>query len=134
MQSMSWVSMVRIYPLRKSKVNTDNQINLLLHDERYSLINNFGRLVNSQLSKHKATRFYCFRCLNSFSFKTASETHKKYCKNHCTAHIDISKDPVKFKNHYRAMRVPFVIYADFETFNVRIDSCNLFPTEAILRR
>jgi hypothetical protein len=39
-----------VYPLRKSNVNTDNQINLLLHDEHYSLINNFGRLVNSQIS------------------------------------------------------------------------------------
>jgi hypothetical protein len=39
------------------------------------------------------------------------------------ARIDISKDPVKFKNSNRAMRVPFTIYADFETFNVKINSC-----------
>jgi hypothetical protein len=39
------------------------------------------------------------------------------------ARIDISKDPVKFKNHHQVMRVPFVIYADFDTFNVRIDTC-----------
>jgi hypothetical protein len=36
-----------IYPLMKSDVNTDNHVNLLLHEEHYSLINNFGRLVNS---------------------------------------------------------------------------------------
>jgi hypothetical protein len=113
----------RVYPLRNSKVNTDNYVNLLLHDEHYSLINNFGRLVNSQMSKHKAARFYCYRCFNSFTCASALETHERYCKNHCMAHIDISKDPVKFKNHHRIMRVPFVIHADFKTFNVKIDTC-----------
>jgi hypothetical protein len=54
---------------------------------------------------------------------SALETHERYCKNHCMAHIDISRDPVKFQNHHRVMRVPFVIYADFETFNVKIDTC-----------
>jgi hypothetical protein len=96
-----------VYPLRKSDVNTDNQINLLLHDEHYSLINNFGRLVNSHISKHHGARFYCYRCLNSFTCKSALENHEEYCKNHCMARIDISKDPVKFKNFHRAMRVPF---------------------------
>jgi hypothetical protein len=47
-----------VYLLRNSNANTDNQINLLLHDEHYSLINNFERLVNSQMSKHRAARFY----------------------------------------------------------------------------
>jgi hypothetical protein len=51
-----------VYPLRKSKVNPDNQINLLLHDEHYSLINNFRRLVNSQISRHHGAGFYCYRC------------------------------------------------------------------------
>jgi hypothetical protein len=83
-----------IYPLRNSNVNTDNYVNLLLHDDHYSLINNFGRLVNSQISKHKAARFYCYRCLNSFTCASDLETHERYCKNHCMAHIDISKDPV----------------------------------------
>jgi hypothetical protein len=112
-----------IYPLRNSNVNTDNQINLLSHDDHYSLINNFGRLVNSQISKHKAARFYCYRCLNSFTCVNALKTHKEYCEKHCMAHIDISEDPVVFKNHHRIMRVSFVIYADFETFNVKIDTC-----------
>jgi hypothetical protein len=88
-----------------------------------SLINNFGRSVNSQISKHKAARFYCCRCLNSFTCVSALKTHEQYCKNHCMAHIDISKDPVQFKNHHRIMRVPFVIYADFEAFSVKIDTC-----------
>jgi hypothetical protein len=123
-----------VYPLRKSDVNTDNQINLLLHDEHYSLINNFGRLVNSQISKHHGARFYCYRCLNSFTCKSALENHEEYCKNHCMARIDISKDPVKFKNSHRAMRVPFTIYADFETFNVKINSCQPNPDQSYTQK
>jgi hypothetical protein len=119
-----------VYPLRKSNVNTNNQINLLLHDEHYSLIKNFGRLVSSQISKHHNARFYCYRCLSSFTCKEALQNHEEYCKNHCMARIDISKDPVKFKNSRRAMRVPFTIYADFETFNVKINSCQPNPNQS----
>jgi hypothetical protein len=61
--------------------------------------------------------------VNSFTCANALKTHKEYCKNHCMAHIDILKDPVKCKNHHRVMTVLFVIYADFETFNVKIDTC-----------
>jgi hypothetical protein len=62
-----------VYPLRKLDVNTDKQINLLLHDEHYSLINNFDRLVNNQISMHHGARFYCCRCLNSFTCMSALE-------------------------------------------------------------
>jgi hypothetical protein len=112
-----------VYPLRKSEVNTVHQLNLLLHEEHYGLISNFGRLFNSQIAKHHGARFYCYRYLNSFACKSALENHEECCKNHYMARIGISKDPVKFKNSYRAMRVPFTIYADYETFNVKINSC-----------
>jgi hypothetical protein len=118
-----------IYPLRKSDVNTVNQINLLLHDEHDSLINNCSRLV-----LHHGVRFYCYRCLNSFTCKDALQNHEEYCKNHSMGRIDISKNPVKFKNSHRAMRVPFTIYADFETFDVKINSCQPNPDQSYTQK
>jgi hypothetical protein len=54
------------------------------------------------------------------------------------AHIDISKDLVQFKNHHRITRVLFVIYTDFETFNVKIDThqpnANRSYTEKIMKQ
>jgi hypothetical protein len=64
-----------IYQLRKSDNCTDNHINLLLHDEDYSLISSYGRLVNSQIVSHHAARVHCYRCLNSLTGEQAAEKH-----------------------------------------------------------
>jgi hypothetical protein len=50
------------------------------------------------------------------------------------ARINISKEPVNFKNSHRAMRVPFSIYADFETFNVKINSCQPNPDQSYTQK
>jgi hypothetical protein len=50
------------------------------------------------------------------------------------ARIDISKDLVKFKNSHRSMRVPFTIYADVETFNVKINSCQPEPDQSYTQK
>jgi hypothetical protein len=123
----------RIYPLRTSDSNTDNHINLLLYDEHYSLISSFGRLVNSQIANHHGTRFYCYQGLNSFTGKQAREKHEKYCKKHCVTSIDISENPVKFKNSYPSMTVPFVIYADFKSFSIKINICEPNPRQSYMQ-
>jgi hypothetical protein len=43
-------------------------------------------------------------------------------------YIDIGSSQVQ--EFYRAMRVPFTIYADFETFNVKINSCQPKPDQS----
>ena len=37
---------------------------------------------------------------------------------------------VKFKNYKNSMRVPFVVYADFESFITPIETCEPNPTES----
>ena len=111
-----------IHPLRISKVE-GFVINLLLYKGHYCLIKDFGRLVNSQLTKHHGTRFYCYRCINSFVSEYSLKEHEYYCKNHEARRIIIDDKPVKFKNYNHSMRVPFVIYADFESFNKPIYTC-----------
>jgi hypothetical protein len=109
-----------IYTLRVSKLIPPDEgcyINLLLHENHYSLVNNFGRLINSQMSNHKGTRFHCYRCLNSFTNENALKDHTEYCKTHAPVKTILADKPVEFTNFNRSMRVPFVIYADFETFN-----------------
>jgi hypothetical protein len=119
-----------IYTLRVSKLIPPDEgcyINLLPHENHYSLVNNFGTLINSQMSNHKGTRFHCYRCLNSFTNENALKDHTEYCKTHAPVKTIFADKPVKFTNYNRSMRVPFVIYAYFETFNKKIDTCEPTP-------
>ncbi|EDO35473.1 predicted protein, partial [Nematostella vectensis] len=70
-------------------------------------------------------------CLNSFRCKQSLEKHSECCGNHEAVGIEmpkIDKDGnlphIKFKNYNRKMRVPFVVYADFESFTENIDTCS----------
>ena len=68
---------------------------------------------------------YCRRCLNGFTSKEALTTHNEYCSQHEAQKI-VMPEPgtiLKFENYDRSMRVPFVIYADFESFIKPIDTC-----------
>ena len=61
----------KVYPLRKSEYsNRSCKIKLLLIEKdgvtHYCLINDIGRLVASQVSKHKGKCFLCDNCLNHF--------------------------------------------------------------------
>ncbi|EDO31141.1 predicted protein [Nematostella vectensis] len=125
----------KVYPLRISEKDPDNAINLLLisNDEtnHYCWIKNMMRLVSTQIDKFHHTRFLCCRCLNSFRCKQSLEKHSECCGNHEAVRIEmpnIDKDGnlphIKFKKYNRKMRVPFVVYADFESFTENIDTCS----------
>ena len=100
---------------------------------------NKSRLLSSQVSKHTSSRFFCDRCINHFPNKPALEKHLEYCSNNEAVRIEFPRHKDKegeeldcpvflnFKNFNRSMRVPFVIYADFECFTEKIQTC--FPNE-----
>ena len=87
-----------------------------------------SRLIN--YNNHKGTRFYCDNCLNSFYSEKSLERHLEYCLNHEAVKVEmpINKDGspkyIRFENYSRNMQVPFVVYADFECFTEKIDTCS----------
>ena len=129
----------KVYPLRISKEREKQVIDLLLISKgettHYCWVKNKGRLLSSQTSKHKSSRFFCDRCINQFPNKPSLEKHLEYCSNNEAVRIEFprhkDKDGVeldcpvflKFKNFNRSMRVPFVVYADFECFTEKIQTC-----------
>ncbi|XP_020912011.1 uncharacterized protein LOC110249773 [Exaiptasia diaphana] len=127
-----------VYPLKISdkleSVEQSHVINLLLisNDEtnHYCWIKDMSRLLASEFNKHKSKRHFCYRCLNSFQSKTALEKHSEYCSKNEEVKIEMPKDKdgdplyTTFKNFNRKMRVPFVVYADFECFTENIDTCS----------
>ena len=69
--------------------------------------------------------YYCKRCLNGFTTPVALYNHKTYCNEQDATKV-ILPEPntmLRFKNYNRSMRVPFVIFADFESSIKPLDTC-----------
>ena len=131
------------YPLRISKYTDERKshvdLMLISNDDKiqhYCWIKNFSRLMCGQATKHKGTRFYCKRCLNGFLSTEKLAVHKEYCKEHPVVRRQLPIKPkpdkpgnniLEFKHLHMRMRVPFVIYADFEAFTKPIDTCQPDP-------
>ena len=105
---------------------------LLISDENkthYCLIENFSRLVSSQASKHKGKAYVCERCINAFITENALKEHEKHCTNKDCVHLKMPAQgsTISFKHFERGQRVPFVIYADFESLLKPISRCEPNP-------
>ena len=115
-----------VYPLRISKKN-EQVINLLLianeETNHFCWIKNMSRLIYGDVSKHHGKRYFCYRCLNSFRSEKSLDKHTEYCQNNEEVKIEMPGGRLYFKNHYKKQRVPFVVYADFECFTQKIDTC-----------
>ena len=115
-----------VYPLKISKEKRINNIDLLvISDEKkqhYCLINNLSRLIRSSLTNHNGPVEICRSCLNHFPDKDKLQNHEKYCFQNEAIKIEMPKEgsSISFKHHNRAIKVPFVVYADFEAFTKEI--------------
>ena len=129
-----------VYPLRNSNnTNREHNIILILIKEEgvnhYCLVKNPSRLLSSQVSKHDGKKYFCKRCLNLKSQK-ALDKHEEYCSNHEAVKINMPEKGtmLKFKNYHRGEKVPFVIYADFESCIKSIHTCDLNPKSSYTKQ
>ena len=78
----------------------------------------------------------CFRCLNTFKTEKSLASHHEYCKSHEAMEIELPEKGTKisFPNHNRSMRVPFIVYADFESFTTQLSTCQPNPDESYTKR
>ena len=103
-----------IYPLRESKRDCKNTIDLFLYEEdgvsHYTLIKNFHRLIRSQKTKSKDGEiFICKRCFCHYTKEELLEKHIKYCSNNQTAVITMPEPNtmLHFKNYYKKTSYSF---------------------------
>ena len=115
-----------VYPLRLSKSESEQTINLLLisdgEKQHYCLIKSLSRLLSSQMSKHGHTNVFCLNCLNHFPNEEKLKIHEEYCLKNQAIRIEMPEEGslVTFIHHNRSIKVPFVVYADFEAFTEEI--------------
>ena len=131
----------KVYPLRISEYsNRSCKIKLLLVEKggisHYCLIENFSRLVSSQVSKHKEKSFICDNCLNPFPNEKSLNNHKEYCSTNECIKMDMPEKGsiLKFKNYCNSEKVPFIIYADTESLIKPIQSCEPNPQSSYTKK
>ena len=110
-----------IYICRKSTHKSEKKMNLLLISEDdkwyYTMIKSLSRLLSSRNCKHKGKQHFCTNCLQGFSFESNRDEHYEFCNDNGTVRIEMPKkgSVVKFHNGQNQFKVPFTIYADFES-------------------
>ena len=115
-----------IYPLRISKTKRPRIVNLLLisdgEKQHYCLIKSLSRLLSSQLTNHDGSIVFCLNCLNHFPNEEKLKIHEEYCLKNEAIRIEIPEKGtfISFIHHNRSIKVPFVVYADFEAFTEEI--------------
>ena len=112
--------------MRLSKRKNEQTINLLLisdgEKQHYCLIKSLSRLLSSQVSGHKESNSFCLNCLNHFPNEEKLKIHEEYCLKNQAIRIEMPEEGslVTFIHHNRSIKVPFVVYADFEAFTEEI--------------
>ena len=118
------------FPIYISKEKFEDQMNLLLitkdNNKHYVLIEDFNKFMYNQ-TKHKERKHFCMHCLQCFSSERVLTDHKENCiqvnGTQAVKMPDKNNNILKFVNFHKQMRVPFVIYSDFEAITEKISSC-----------
>ena len=126
-----------IRPFRTTDKDCKNTIDLFLIEKdgkpHYTLIKNFNRLIKSQKTKSKNGEiFICKRCFSHYTKPELLDKHIEYCSNNQTALINMPKPNtyLHFKNYYKQLPIPFVVYADFECFTKPMNTCSPNPKDS----
>ena len=127
----------KFYPLRMANRNPQETIDLFLYEEdgkyHYSLIKHFSRLFRSQItSRTNGQIFICKKCFTHFSKEELFQKHIEYCSTNETVAVKMPprNTMLHFKNYYKQLPIPFVVYADFECFTKPMNTCCPNPEDS----
>ena len=85
--------------------------------KHYVAIKSLSRLLSSQNAKHKGKEYFCTNCLQGFKEEASRDEHIGYCKNNESVRTEMPhKRPiVEYSDGQFQFKVPFIMYADFES-------------------
>ncbi|KAK3740309.1 hypothetical protein QZH41_010880 [Actinostola sp. cb2023] len=125
-----------LFPVYISKERYSVHVDLLLYSlgqqRHYCLIRDLNRLLSSQ-RKHNGKMFHCPHCLHGFVRQDLLHDHEPLCSQHGAQRIELPNEDnmfLQFKDFHKQMRVPFAIYADFESLTTKIQSASPDPTKS----
>ena len=133
----------KIYICRKGR-DYDRIANLMLianienqNRRHYVAVKSLSRLLLKENSKHKEAQHFCTNCLNGFESEIIRDEHYEYCRSKDSVRVEMpTKNPiVKYADGQYQFKVPFVIYADFESILVPVsgapNNLEMSPTRGI---
>ena len=90
----------------------------------YSAIKNISRLLSKLNGKTRRAYHYCINCLNGFRTESARDKHYEYCSSN--GHVKVTMPTaeekwLKFHDGQYQFKVPFMLYADFESILKLVD-------------
>ncbi|MCG7877069.1 MAG: DNA polymerase [Candidatus Thiodiazotropha endolucinida] len=127
-----------IIPLRITKHNgRDHHADLLLltsqQTSHYCLIKDLNRFL-SRTKRRKCKTFFCPYCLHGFVSEKGLHNHKPYCSIHGPQKVELptsgQNDMLEFSDYEKQLKIPFVIYADFECLSVKVQSSSVNPQQS----
>ena len=118
-----------IYIHRKGQ-RTRPKIDLLLVSENginhYTAIKSLSRLHSSSNSNTKRKQHFCTNCLQAFMKELSRDQHQPYCEDNESIRVEMPLvgSTVEFCDGQNQFKVPFIMYADFESILEPIESPN----------
>ena len=93
---------------------------MILEDKEkkhYVAIKSLERLSSKMNSKHNPAQHFCNNCLQGFFDISSRDNHYEYCRSNESVRIEMpTKNPiVSYSNGQHQFKVPFLMYADFES-------------------
>ena len=130
-------------PLYHTKRKQDVHINLLIISDdsgnnHYCWIKNLSRLISNQLSRNSHEKFICDGCLTYFHEQSKLDRHQREDCKHVKSVLPsdelkqnkygetIKESVLQFEKFEKQLKVPFVVYADFEALLKPIHSDDEF--------
>ena len=103
-----------------------------MEKRHYMAIKSLSRLLGSSNSKHEHKQHFCLNCLQGFHSEESRDKHFEYCKDIEAVRIEMPKEGsfVEFHDGQKQIKVPFVMYADFEAILMvkMVHACPNFET------
>ncbi|XP_041351368.1 uncharacterized protein LOC121370296 [Gigantopelta aegis] len=122
-----------VYPLHVTKQRFERHVDLLMiansKKSHFCWIKDLNRLLFDQKS-YGHRHHYCPYCLQGFTKQRILDDHLVYCQTHGPQKVDMPKDEDKwlyYKNVRKQLKVPYIVYADFECLQVPISRCEKSP-------
>ena len=109
------------YPISVKDINKVETRNRMIIDDKekkhYVAIKSLERLLSNMNSKHGKAQHFCNNCLQEFFDIASRDNHYEYCRSNESVRIEMpTRNPiVRYSNGQHQFKVPFVIYADFES-------------------
>ena len=126
------------YICRKGR-DYERTVNLMIIEDRekkhYVAIKSLERLLSKMNSKHNPAQHFCNNCLQGFNCEESRDEHYEYCRSNESVRIEMpTRNPiVEYSNGQHQFKVPFIMYADFESILEPIQGVSNDPNTSSTR-